>query len=229
MAVGEPEEEPRAGCHVERVIRPVVTQLVNAIVGEVQRVIGIPVKAHCVAYAYRYCGTCQTQHLEEAPGKSTPLNSEQQPLLSEYQCVSASREAMCCCLLDETVLETCQCKYHARSRRLTLCPGLDVSPIQGHAVEGPKGDVAEGPLQKAVIAGGAHVEEEAPRGADADVPAAQTCLKGSESSLFQKLNAALLDRGCSELRGAPVAMVRDVGQPVKDYFPCRQVKGLHST
>ena len=45
---------------------------------------------------------------------------------------------------------------------LTLCPGLDVSPIQGHAVEGPKGDVAKGPLQEAVIAGGAHVKEEAP-------------------------------------------------------------------
>ena len=112
---------------------------------------------------------------------------------------------------------------------LTLCPGLDVSPIQGHAVEGPKGDVAKGPLQDAVVAGGTHVKEEAPRGADADVPAAQTCLKEYELSSLAKSNAALLGRRCSEFQGAPVAMMCDVGQPVKDHYPRRQVEGLHST
>ena len=54
MAVGEAEEEPWAGGHIQRVIRSVIAQLVDAVVGEVQRVIGVPVKAHCVAYACRY-------------------------------------------------------------------------------------------------------------------------------------------------------------------------------
>ena len=54
---------------------------------------------------------------------------------------------------------------------LTLRPGLDVRPVQGHAIQGAKGDVAKGLLQEAVVAGRAHVEEQAPVGADADVPA----------------------------------------------------------
>ena len=53
--------------------------------------------------------------------------------------------------------------------------------------------------------------------------------KGYELSISTKPNAALLGRRCSEPQGAPVAMMRDVGQPVKDHFPRSQVKGLHST
>ena len=61
MAVGEAKEEPRAGGHIQRVIRPVIAQLIDTVVGEVQCVIGIPVEAHCVAYACRCWGNARTE------------------------------------------------------------------------------------------------------------------------------------------------------------------------
>lgn len=48
MTVGEAIEEARLGGHIERIIRLIISQLVYAIVGEVERAICIPIKAHCI-------------------------------------------------------------------------------------------------------------------------------------------------------------------------------------
>ncbi len=51
MAVGEAIEEARLGGHIECIIWLVIAQLINAVVGEVQRAIPVPVKAHSVPNA----------------------------------------------------------------------------------------------------------------------------------------------------------------------------------
>lgn len=103
VAVGEAEEEPRAGGHIQRVIRPVVAQLVDAIVGEVQRVIGVPVKAHCVAYACRLRQISDTA-LSRALGSSTALkNQSSSPLHLSADPLARPREGMCYCLIENTI------------------------------------------------------------------------------------------------------------------------------
>ena len=95
MAVGEAKEEPRAGRHAQRVIWPIVAQLVDAIVGEVQRVIGVPVKAHCVAYACRCWNHSHIQRLKSLG-----------PSIQEHSSIplhATCRKEICGCLLDDSV------------------------------------------------------------------------------------------------------------------------------
>lgn len=66
MAVGEAIEEAGFGGHVESIVRQIVAQLVYAIVGEVQRSVGIPVEAHSVPDACIMHNSCHALKLAQS-------------------------------------------------------------------------------------------------------------------------------------------------------------------